>query len=464
VRGVFDSKIQLETFSLYYNLSFSGREKPECCVEYLRRNGLVIVICALLLAAGIFLFASLPPSSRVEFPEIKQNNSKPSNQEAETVPDPAELEKLASLGYTNWSQTEADVRKLGVVHFDPKKAFDGLNLYNSRNLSRANLIDMRGNVVHSWTVPKGSNHSWHTIKIMTGGGLLAIVKDQKLIRLAKNSAVLWEYEAGVHHDVALSPDGKIYVPTRRTEIWTTKGVRLPIVKEFITVLTSDGTFVKEINLFNALSPYLSEEQILKIQSWAQTEDVPDRLKKKVGKHASWWEHKEPDVFHVNSIELIPGEIPGVARKGDILLSVRELDLVCIFRESTGQFVWSWGPGEIQCQHHPTMLENGNILLFDNGCQRGYSRVIELDPRQKRIVWEYKRPKEFFSRRRGGVQRFPNGNTFITESDRGRVFEVSPEGKIVWEFLNPDVSKKKRRAIIYRMVRVPDSVVTQKFEP
>ena len=30
----------------------------------------------------------------------------------------------------------------------------------------------------------------------------------------------------------------------------------------------------------------------------------------------------------------------------------------------------------------------------------------------------------------------NGNTFINEGARGRFFEVTPDGKIVWEYLNP----------------------------
>jgi len=30
----------------------------------------------------------------------------------------------------------------------------------------------------------------------------------------------------------------------------------------------------------------------------------------------------------------------------------------------------------------------------------------------------------------------NGNTFINEGARGRFFEATPEGEIVWEYLNP----------------------------
>ena len=35
-----------------------------------------------------------------------------------------------------------------------------------------------------------------------------------------------------------------------------------------------------------------------------------------------------------------------------------------------------------------------------------------------------------------ADRLPNGNTLITETIGGRCIEVTPEGEIVWEFLNP----------------------------
>ena len=49
---------------------------------------------------------------------------------------------------------------------------------------------------------------------------------------------------------------------------------------------------------------------------------------------------------------------------------------------------------------------------------------------------------------------PNGNTLITESDSGHVFEVTKDGSIVWEFYNPEVNiKAKKRTAIYRMMRI-----------
>jgi Arylsulfotransferase (ASST) len=71
------------------------------------------------------------------------------------------------------------------------------------------------------------------------------------------------------------------------------------------------------------------------------------------------------------------------------------------------------------------------------------------------VWEYRGdpPQSFSSPARGSAEALPNGNVLVTESARGRVFEVTREGAIVWTFLNPEFEAKGRRQI-YRMQRVP----------
>jgi len=65
-------------------------------------------------------------------------------------------------------------------------------------------------------------------------------------------------------------------------------------------------------------------------------------------------------------------------------------------------------------------------------------VIELDPRTHKTVWEYraKPAYTFFSPHISGAQRLPTGNTLICEGQWGRLFEVTPEGDIVWEYVSP----------------------------
>ena len=95
------------------------------------------------------------------------------------------------------------------------------------------------------------------------------------------------------------------------------------------------------------------------------------------------------------------------------------------------------------KNNPNQLENGNILIFDNGTQRlhdshTYSRVIEVEPQSKKIVWEYhdNPAYNFYSAFISGAQRLPNGNTLITEGLNGRIFEVTVQGEVVWEYVSP----------------------------
>jgi outer membrane protein assembly factor BamB len=139
-----------------------------------------------------------------------------------------------------------------------------------------------------------------------------------------------------------------------------------------------------------------------------------------------------------------------------LLSARHVNNIFIIDQDTGNPVWSWqGAPELDWQHHPVMLSNGKILVFDNGTRRGYSRVLELDPVNQATVWVYEAEQrtDFFTARGGDAQRLPNGNTLICESEKGRVFEVTSAGQIVWEFWHPEIAEENKRKTIYRMERI-----------
>ncbi len=165
-----------------------------------------------------------------------------------------------------------------------------------------------------------------------------------------------------------------------------------------------------------------------------------------------------DILHTNTIGIIDRDIAGLCKKGDLLLSMAHLDLIAILDIEKGKVIWKWGQGELSMQHNPVLLKNGNILIYDNGMKRRYSRIVELNPLMKEIVWEYKTnpPKEFFTYYRGANQRLPNGNTLITEGEIGHVFEVTHDGEIVWEFYAPEVKEdEKIRTMIPRMIRITD---------
>jgi len=110
------------------------------------------------------------------------------------------------------------------------------------------------------------------------------------------------------------------------------------------------------------------------------------------------------------------------------------------------------------QHQPELLDNGRLLVFDNQGREGRSKVIEFDPRTQQVTWTYPgdADRAFHSETAGSCQRLWNGNTLIIEANRGRAFEVTAEGEIVWEFLNPHRAGDHEELIatLYDLVRIP----------
>ncbi len=98
---------------------------------------------------------------------------------------------------------------------------------------------------------------------------------------------------------------------------------------------------------------------------------------------------------------------------------------------------------------------GHVLVFNNGSGRAdgdYSSVDELvlpfDAKggfvhasssaygPKDPIWSYAAKESFYSDFISGADRLPNGNTLVMSGTDGRVFEVSSEKKVVWEYWNP----------------------------
>jgi hypothetical protein len=83
-----------------------------------------------------------------------------------------------------------------------------------------------------------------------------------------------------------------------------------------------------------------------------------------------------------------------------------------------------------------------LLILDNGCHRrnapSFSQVVEVDPATGTVVWSYHGEPilAFYSFMISGLRTLPNGNTFVTEGATGRLFEVTPEHEVVWEYVSP----------------------------
>jgi outer membrane protein assembly factor BamB len=184
---------------------------------------------------------------------------------------------------------------------------------------------------------------------------------------------------------------------------------------------------------------------------------------------------------------------------NIIVSSREASLVAIIARD-GSIVWQLGPDysaspemrairQVIGQHHAHFIPKGlpgagNVMIFDNGGASGYgsprsialngagiyvrttSRVLEIDPVTLKLVWSYTAPT-FFATNISGAQRLQNGNTLITEGPTGRLFEVTTDGAIVWEYIHPPTGNGNGKGAsnsVYRSYRLPYGWIPQLPQP
>jgi hypothetical protein len=161
-----------------------------------------------------------------------------------------------------------------------------------------------------------------------------------------------------------------------------------------------------------------------------------------------------DLFHTNTLEILSRAAPGLWKRGDLLVAMRNLDLVAVLDDATAEVKWAWGAGVLDMPHQPSLLANGDILVLDNGTRRRRSRLVEVNPNTRRVVWTYEgnARSPFFTAFGGGCEELPNGDILVTETHRGRAFEITRRGELVWEYLHPSV-KLGERMRIYRLTRV-----------
>ena len=336
---------------------------------------------------------------------------------------------------------EIDTKRLGVgvEVYNQEKAYKGYTLYSPMYDGNAWLIDMEGRVVHNW---KMKNPPGVYGKLISNGNLMWMDRGpdanealdggaSSLLELDWDGNEVWRYDdTGLNHDFVDLPNGNIMIM---------RFVFLPDdIRKKIKVGLPGSELPDKKMYSNNLQEITREGKV--VWEW------------------NHWEHFDPDEHvecplvnrmiygYTNSLDVFPN--------GDVLLSIRHLNTVARISKSTGKVVWRWGPEQLLGhQHSVSVLESGNILIFDNGLHRNpplvtdeahreiseaeLSRVVEVDPKSNEIVWEYYDPTgQFYTPYCGSAERLPNGNTLICESIKGIFFEVTPDKEVVWKYYQP----------------------------
>ena len=396
-----------------------------------RLLGLLVLLCAV--------------GCRRDVPDEAPKDQAPSTSTPAPAITPSQLDHLRSLGYLDYARDPADESESGTVVFDEGRAYPGYNLYTIRSLRRTELIDLTGRLVHAWHY--GQRGRWARSVLLPSGELLVVGAESSqryIMRLNWKGDVVWRRDLPAHHDIVCAPGNRFAVltiePRRLPAVSTDTDIR----DDLVTIISNKGDVQEQRSLYDILS---SRPELL--------DSIPTTRREGL-----------IDLFHANSVRWMTHkhlvDKHAIYAPGNVIVCIRNQDLIVIFNWDTQELLWAWGQGTISGPHDAVVLEDGNILLFDNGLSRGWSRVIELDPLTRQIVWQYHAPdpRDFFTESRGANQRLPNGNTLITESDSGRAFEVTPQGEIVWEYLVPHFNKEGRRATIIRLYRYEPEFVEE----
>ena len=313
----------------------------------------------------------------------------------------------------------------GLIHDASRGSHRGYTLFcNNFGSSYANLIDMGGRVCHQWYSSEGIGYGF----LLPNGNLLVRTHAPRdtpgpggaaaLLELNWESNVVWEHRGNLMHlDFARLSNGNTLV------------LQWAVLPRDVASKVQGG-FVGDDHPGQMVGDLITEitptgEVVWEWRSWEHLNYEEDVICPMENRRE--WTHQ-------NALNITPDE--------DLIVSFRQISTVGIVDKSSGDFRWKWGPGNISHQHHPTMLDNGHILLFDNGSHHAravpYSRVIEVDTTTNQIEWEYKAdpPFSFFSPLISSAQRLANGNTLICEGCCGRMFEVTYNREIVWEYINP----------------------------
>jgi hypothetical protein len=397
--------------------------------------------------------------------------------------DPLKLLEETARGFWNAYVDRSDLIQDGRPGTPPQtraRTLDAARMAPGATLVVANtaegfgawLVDADGRELHRWRAafsevfPEAPHLlyqasddmiAWHGTHLFANGDILFNFQDSHfpfgggLVKLDKDSKVIWKLARNTHHDVSMAEDGTIWVPSQHYRPQGLPGLfhlKPWYYEDTVLEVAPDGSVRREISVLGAL---MESQGLLSITYALRTQI------------------DESDPTHLNSVKALPAawaeRFPGLAA-GDLLLSLRNVNALLVLDGASGKAKRVYA-GPFIRQHDADFLPNGNLLVYDNlggdpAC--GGTRVIEFDPNAMRVVWQYDGCGDggFASHTRGMQTILPNGNLLTVESLSGRVLEVTrePEPKLVWDYVNVMGAEDGRPlvGVVLHAERVPEDAL------
>jgi len=333
---------------------------------------------------------------------------------------------------------------------DKSKLSDDYILWQDK--TKCQLMDRDGKVIYNFP-----------------GNLIAFIHDKKeivaqvggnLIVYNKDLDIIWKRQIYVDHDVMVTPDDKILAYSIEYDSIHNCNIRFDNIYCFDEQGKQLYKWSTRTQSRNLLAYMMNCTNTVLYKSYKNID--PDTLLYSIAGTLSGIDPNSEtrELFHMNAFQILPSNKSANSdtafRKGNLLLSFCNYNdsirsFIAIVNPANYKILWHYVTENGNQIHTPTMLENGDILMYVNSsCKNNVdsSFVIEINPLTRKIVWQY---TEKFSDPQprcshGSCQRLANGNTLISNIS-GYIYEVTPDKKIVWQWFTGD-SKHLYRAYLY----------------
>jgi hypothetical protein len=381
-------------------------------------------------------------------------------------------------GELPWYYRQTDRTETVMVH-RPNAFSEGLTLISG--LTKEGKLDVKvltrdGEVLHRWRIDWFDGF-WpdphhipaedlprtrpatiiHGIALLNNGDVVFNLDLLGMARVGLCGTVVWRLPYQTSHALHVDETGHMWVAGQRRikeRSPDLPGYLPPFVEFTVLKVTPGGDIVREISMFDVLIKnklhgllYMSPKDI-----WSDT----------------WSIEVSGDTLHLNDVDIFPSHLqPGVFEAGDVMVSLRNLNAVMVFHPDTLRIKYL-SIGKVVHQHDPDFVDGNSISILDNNnvapdSQGSQSRIVVVDARNDQMHVRYAGSAEqpFYTAIMGKHQWLPNGNMLITESLKGRAFEIDPEGQLVWEYFH--VVDHGRLALLTEAHRLPPFFTRSFFE-
>ena len=388
------------------------------------------------------------------------------------------------------------IPRTGLLLNEPE-SFEGYTLYSPTGGDYAYLIDHQGDLAYTW--PSGIRLA----RLLDNGNVLS----SDNMESDPEGNVVWEYRYPQHHDILKLPNGNVLILSKEF-VSSEEAIALGANPDLLPCSPLRGSRIVEARPTGPTSAEI-------VWEWSVFDHLIQDFDPDKPNYGVVADHPERVDFNFRLAEFCPidgfrwmhaNALDHHEELDQIIVTVRHFGEIWIIDHSVtseeaagsvggnagkgGDLLYRWGnphaygagtPADQRLffPHAAHWIPEGspgagNVLVFNNGgseypgFNRGYSSADEfvlphdgynyrLDPGSAygptELAWTYAAdpPESFYAYKESGAQRLPNGNTLIADAPAGRIFEVTREGKTVWDFAHP---LRNGDDSVYRAYRYP----------